>query len=152
MVASLFDAPIPGQSLTREMGSAPFEMPPQYTDVNEALEYIFDKLTRPREVVKLVLVLKKGMPVEYLARALLFEGFAKGKWTPDMGMLMLRIVMGMMIAIAVQKGVNPKLFNPDNAYNEFLDDFLDLAEEPKEKEEPEEKEEIEFTGLMGVKL
>ena len=38
------DAPIAGQSLTTEPGNRPWENPPQYTTVEEALEYYIHKL------------------------------------------------------------------------------------------------------------
>ena len=158
MSFDLFKSSTPGQSLTQEPGSAPYEMPPQYTDVNEALEYLFDKLTEPRQVTRLVLMLKKGMPVEYLARTILFEGFSKNRWTPDLSVLMLRIVMAMLISIATAKGVKPKIFNPDKEQEEFLDQFLDMTDEDEfeiedENMEDDTEEDVSstFTGILGAK-
>jgi hypothetical protein len=155
MSFDLFQAPIPGQSLTQEQGGAPFEHPPQFTDPNDALEYMFDKLTEARQVVRLVLMVKKGVPVEYIARAIVFQGFSSGKWTPDVAMLMLRIVMAMIISIVVQKGVKPTIFNPDKEQKAFLDGFLDMAgDTPPVKQEEAAPKGIseEFTGLLGVEL
>lgn len=36
---STFDYPIPGQGMTAEVGSRPWQNPPQYTTVEEALEF-----------------------------------------------------------------------------------------------------------------
>ncbi len=154
MSFDLFQASIPGQSLTQEVGSSPTEMPPQFTDVNEALEFLFDKMTEPRQVTRMVLILKKGMPVEYLARSILFEGFSKNRWTPDLALLMLRILIAMIISIAVQKGVKPKIFNPDKAQREFLDQFLDMAPDslPDATEEAGIEPPMEFSGLLGAKM
>jgi hypothetical protein len=40
-----FDAPIPGQGLTDKPGNYPWEHPPQYTDTQEATEFVWEKLT-----------------------------------------------------------------------------------------------------------
>ncbi len=155
----LFQGAIPGESLTKELGSNPTELPSQFADPNDALEYLMDKLTEPRQVTRLVLMLKKDVPVEYIARAVVFQGFSTGKWTPDVGMLMVRIVIAMIIAIATQKGVSPKIFNPDKEQDEFLDQFLDMAEEPSAPAGLGEQTgggltglPSEFTGLLGTQL
>ena len=44
MQDNIFDAPIPGESLTDTPGNASWEHPPQFTNVNEAAEHIWDKL------------------------------------------------------------------------------------------------------------
>lgn len=147
----LFQGALPGQSLTKEMGSSPMDMPPQYTDINQALEHIFDLLTTPKQVTRLVLLLKKGVPAEYIARSILFAGFAKGKWTPDMALLSLKIVMAMIMAIGVQKGVKPKVFNPDKDQAAFLDQFLDMAEEPAPAA-PDNTQLPQFNGILGGNL
>jgi len=147
----LFQASVPGQALTKEVGTSPMEMPPQYTDVNKAMEHIFDLLTTPKQATRLLLLLKKGVPVEYIARSILFAGFAKGKWTPDMALLSLKIVMAMIAAIASQKGVKVKMFNPDKEQDAFLDQFLDMAKEPPPP--PVDNTKLpEFSGLLGSNL
>ena len=45
-VGNPFDAPVPGQSLTDTPGNYPWEHPPQFTDPEEASEYIWQMLHR----------------------------------------------------------------------------------------------------------
>ena len=40
-----FDSPVPGQSLTDKPGNYPWEHAPQYTDVDQVLDLIFDQVT-----------------------------------------------------------------------------------------------------------
>lgn len=155
----LFQGSVPGQSLTNELGSAPHELPPQFADINDALEFLMDKLTQPRQVTRLVLLVKKGVPVEYIAKSILFQGFGTGQWTPDAALLMLRIVMAQIIAICVAKGVNPKIFNPDKDQEAFLDQFLDMADDtgqpPIGSAEPKgglTGLPATFTGLLGAEV
>ena len=44
----MLDAPIPGQSLTHELGARPWQTPAQYATVEEALDYYI-----PRRVSRL---------------------------------------------------------------------------------------------------
>jgi hypothetical protein len=125
MAMDLFSAPVPGQSLTQEVGAAPYEQPPQFADVNDALEHMFEKLSDSRQATRLVILLKKGVPVEYIVRTIVYEGFLKNKWTPDTGLLMSRILMAMIIAIGEAAGVKKmKIFNPDKEQEEFLRGLL----------------------------
>lgn len=152
----MLQAPIPGQSLTDIPGSAPHEMPPQHTDINTALEEIFTKLTTPKQVVRLTLILRKGVPVEYIAKTILFEGFTKGKWTPDMAFLMLKIVMSMIIAVAHLKKIKVTIRNPDREQEAFLDEFggepEDIIEQPEEPATEDTGLPPQLKGLLGVKL
>jgi len=148
----MFKAAIPGQSLTQPPGAAPWEQPPQFSDPTEALEYLFDTLTQPRNALQVIAVLKKGMPVEWLAKTIIADGFTKNKWTPDVGLLILKLVMAMIISIAVQKGVSPKIFNPDKELDEFLDNLLDVPDDESTVMKIEQDKDLpEFTGLLGDK-
>jgi hypothetical protein len=59
-----FDAPVPGQSLTDEPGNYPWEHPPQYSDPEEVLDLLFDKLGEPEVVEQVIAMLDSGVPVE----------------------------------------------------------------------------------------
>ena len=155
MALDLFHGPIPGQSLTKPLGSMPCENPPMHTDVNDALEHIFSLLTQPRQVTRLILMLKKGVPAEYIARSIIFMGFGKGMWTPDVGLMMLRSVIAMIVAIGHLKGIKSTILNPDKQQNDFLDQFLDMAPQnnPAETNTPQEATPVKvvpkFTGVLG---
>ena len=153
MSLNMFNRAIPGQSLTQEPGASPWEHPPQFANPADALEYLFETLSQPRNALQLIMVLKKGMPVEWLAKTIIMDGFTKNKWTPDVGMLILKTLMRIIISIAVLKGVKPKIFNPDAEMDKFLDNIMDVPDDastimPKASQEDELPE---FTGLLGAK-
>jgi len=155
MAFDLFKASVPGQSLTQEVGGAPFEHPPQFTDVNDALEYLFDKFSNKRQTTRLVLMLRKRVPVEFIARTILYNGFIKNKWTPDVALLMGRILMAMIISIGTVAGVkNIRIFNPDKSQEQFLDQFLDDVPEEMPNSEAAAPEDVtsQFTGLLGAQM
>ena len=100
-----FDAPVPGQGLTDKPGNYPWEHPPQYTDTMEASEYIWDKLTHPSFVKQVIAMLDAGIPVEAIARIVVFSGFTEGKWTPDVGFVLAEVIMKMIATIGFTAGV-----------------------------------------------
>jgi hypothetical protein len=96
-----FDAPVPGQSLTDKPGNYPWEHPPQYTDTQEASEYIWDRLTQPLFAQQVIAMLDAGIPVEAIARVVIFSGFTEGKWTPDVGFMLAEVTMKMIATIGI---------------------------------------------------
>ena len=100
-----FDAPVPGQSLTDKPGNGPWEHPPQYTNTAEAADFIWDQLATPEFAEQVIAMLDAGIPVEAIARVILFGGFTEGKWTPDVAFIIAEPVMKMIVAVGLQGGV-----------------------------------------------
>ncbi len=164
MIENIFDAPIPGQSLTNTPGNYPWEHPPQYTNLEDATEYVWDILHKEQNLEQIVTFLRNGIPVEAIARTMLFGGFMEGKWTVDVAMLIAEIVFKQIMAIGIKAEVqNINLFIKDQSTNKFHKQFAEFKnmknkrkvnEAPKDKlksfvedikEELKEKE----TGLMA---
>ena len=70
-----FDAPIPGQGLIDEPENYPWEHPPQFTDPDEAADFVWDRLHRPEFMEQVIAMLDAGIPVEALGRIIIFNGF-----------------------------------------------------------------------------
>ena len=100
-----FDAPVPGQGLTDKPGNYPWEHPPQYTDTQEATEFVWEKLTQPQFAQQVVAMLDSGIPVEAIGRIIVFSGFTEGKWTPDLAFLITEPIMKMIATIGITSGV-----------------------------------------------
>ena len=100
-----FDAPIPGQSLTDTPGNAPWEHPPQYTDPEQILDNLYDKLTSGEFAEQLIAMLDAGVPVEAIVRVITFGGFMQGKYTPDVGFMIVEPLMKLVSAIGIRAGV-----------------------------------------------
>jgi len=100
-----FDAPVPGQSMTDNPGNAAWEHPPQYTNTAEAADFVWDQLSTPEFAEQVIAMLDAGIPVEAIARVILFGGFTNGKWTPDVAFIIAEPVMKMIVAVGMQGGV-----------------------------------------------
>tara|TARA_R100000458_G_C8162417_1_gene165952 strand:+ start:124 stop:633 length:510 start_codon:yes stop_codon:yes gene_type:complete len=165
MIENPFDAPIPGQSLTDTPGNFPWEHTPQYTDVDKASEYVWNIMHSDKSLVQIVALLKEGIPVEALARMVLFGGFMEGKWTPDMAILLSQIVFKQVLAIGVKANVKDiKLFMKDQSNSKFhkrfakfkmtkdkgkINSTIENKAEKFAEEIKQELEEKEKSGLMS---
>ncbi len=144
-----FNAPISGESLTMQPGGAPFEQPPQFADPDEAAEYVFDRVTDKRQAERLVALLQSGVPVEDVARTIVFSGFMQGKWTVDVGMLILRPVMYQIAAIGARVGISDmKITPPDTEQNDFISN-LGLQKASKRQQLIESDDRSRPQGLLG---
>jgi hypothetical protein len=102
---NLFDAPIPGQSLTAELGARPWQQPPQYTTVEEAFEFYATKLTDPEINDSLLDALEMGTPVGPVAEILVQSGAMEGKHSIDVSILILPVLMELIAYVADEAGI-----------------------------------------------
>ena len=85
-----FNAPTPGESLTRDPEQKfPWEQPPQITDVDTAIKEIFINLTEKNSLVELLNILNNGQPVDEIAQVMLYRGMTVGKYNSDLMLLLL---------------------------------------------------------------
>ena len=122
-----FDAPVPGQGLTDKPGNYPWEHPPQFTDTMEASEFVWDKLTEPLFAQQVIGMLDAGIPVEAIARIVVFAGFTEGKWTPDVGFMLAETVMKMIATIGFTGDVKKfRISMQDLTNNTEMKSILDV--------------------------
>lgn len=103
---SRFSAPVAGESLTSEPRNMVYEKPPQFTNIEEATEFVWEQLNKRDNTLKLLAMLDKQVPVDGLVKTILFSGFASGKWTPDLSILMAKPVVAMVMALGKSAGIN----------------------------------------------
>jgi len=159
---ALIDAPIAGQSLTSEVGGWPWEQPPQYSTVEEALEFYLPRLTEPTLQNDLMDVIEMGLPLTTIANALQQGAVMQGKHSLDVGILVMPVIMEMLAYLAEQRdiefnmGTNVEVDdNPSGVAVKLALKKLKAKEgEPEEKPEAEEVEETEepLGGLMSRRM
>ena len=100
-----FDRPIPGMSLTAELGNRPWQQPPQYTTVEEALQWYIPRLTNPELLDQLLDVMETGIPLTTIADAMQTGGVMEGKHSLDVGILILPVLIETMAYLAEEAGI-----------------------------------------------
>jgi hypothetical protein len=107
-----FDTPIPGQSLTQELGNAAFEQPPQYTELTEFMDYMFDNLSRTSIRRDLLRMLDAGVPVTVLLQPIILQAVNEGKINIDLAMLASEPLVYMLAGFGYHAGINVVLDHP----------------------------------------
>jgi hypothetical protein len=102
----MIDAPIAGQSLTAELGSRPWQQPPQYTTVEEALDYYIPRILEPTLQDDLMNVIELGIPLTTIADTLQTGGAMEGKHTLDVGLLIIPVLIETLAYLAEEQGVD----------------------------------------------
>jgi hypothetical protein len=100
MMQPKLDAPIPGHSLTKELGSRPWQQPAQYTTVEDALDYYIPRLESEEVTDQLLDVLEMGIPVTTVANTMQLSSVMEGKHSVDVGMLILPVLVELIMLIA----------------------------------------------------
>ena len=112
--------PLPGQSLTNDPENpAPFEQAPEYTTVNEGVEFLWDKFIEPETYTSVLEAIADGTPIMNLVQVVLYDGFTKGKWNPDLMMMLADPATYMLMALAERQDI------PMTIYDGELEDETD---------------------------
>ena len=168
---SIFDGPIPGASLTEELGSEIHERPPVYTDPDQAYEFLMTKIQSPDAFERIMISAKLDIPVELTVRAIVFSGWALGQYTHDIMLMLFPVIFDGVLDLLEEKNID---YIPlaERAEDDTLEEAMDELEkyenfkagkdvdtemvseeipeeEPKETSEEEPEMEIPDTGLMG---
>jgi len=95
-----FDAPIPGQSLTFELGSRPWQTPPEYNTLEEALDFYLPRITNEKFVGRLLDIIETKIPLTSIADTLTLGGIMEGLHTVDVAVLINPILVELMEGMA----------------------------------------------------
>jgi hypothetical protein len=124
MALTPFSGPIPGQSLTVEPGSVPWENPPVHADPLDALEMYMEQLTDETVVDDLMDMVDIGVPISVVAGVMLSRGVMEGYHTVDVKLLLMPIVSAQLKGLADVLGLDYKM---------SMDDYADKDAAAKKK-------------------
>tara|TARA_R100001377_G_scaffold9516_1_gene4844 strand:- start:5734 stop:6228 length:495 start_codon:yes stop_codon:yes gene_type:complete len=154
----MLDAPIPGQSLTAEPGSYPWEQPPQLNTVEEVIDKYLPMFNDEDIVVDLLNQMEAGIPITSIVRLLTRSATMNGVHSIDTGLLASPVLIEMIISIAEASDVKYTIGTEDNkgdkprmsAISSSLAKFKEDEDVPMEEEEVtmEEPEEAPM-GMMA---
>jgi len=161
-VTSMFDAPIPGESLTIELGSRPWQQSPQMSTVDEAIEYYMERMSTDEFMNQLMDVLELEVPITSIVNTMQLNSVMEGVHSVDVGVLVSPLLVEMIMYMADMAKVDyvSGLEKPDTSdklsptkiakmmtkFKEEVDE-MDVGEEPSVEELKEETEEPK--GLMA---
>ena len=100
-----FDRPIPGMGMTFEVGSRPWQTPPELTTVEQATNYYVERMNTDQFKAQLVDVIEMGVPLATLANTIQLASVMEGVHSVDVGMLVIPIIVELLMTIAEAEGV-----------------------------------------------
>jgi len=146
--------PIPGQSLTHELRARPWQNPPQFDTVEEAMGFYLDRFDNNEIVQELLTVMETGVPLSTIANSMQLGGVLQGVHSIDVGILLMPILMEIMKHLAEKTdtkyvmGDEPE--ETDRPSDSVIQGAINALEEGEETDIDEEtKKEEEPMGLMA---
>lgn len=156
------DAPIPGQSLTAPLGERPWQNPPRYSTVEQAIQFYLPRLTSERQGAQLMDLLEMGIPVDTVVDTIQLGGVMEGVHSVDVGILVSPILAEAIEQMAIAAGVDYVLEGKETNDDAPTDSEIALAmrdaaketgmtlsKETTEETETPMEETPEPTGLMA---
>lgn len=164
------DAPIPGMSMTHELGARPWQQPPQFPTVEDAVEHYTSKMMADEFSDQLVDIMDMGIPLTTIANTIQLAGVMEGKHTVDVGLLLLPVLIETMMLIGDAADIKYKTGLDDAPRSErdslakrtveklkaemkdsdtMPDDVMMMEDTSTEEDIPTEQEEEQPSGLMA---
>ena len=107
--SEILDYPIPGQGMTAEVGSRPWQNPPQYTTVEQALEFYIPRLVSDDVYESLLDSMELGIPLTVMADSMQSTAVMQGLHTIDVGILAMPVIIEMLAYIGDDAGIEYNL-------------------------------------------
>ncbi len=109
------DAPIPGMSLTHELGARPWQTPPEMSTVEDAIDFYIPRIGNPKTINQVLGLLESGTPLTNIAETMTLVGTMEGKHTVDVAVLMNPIIVEYL------KGIGDITQTPYNLERDEMD-------------------------------
>lgn len=163
----MFDAPIPGQSLTNEPKNYPWERPPETADPDEAIVHHLTRLGQQKVMNHILDGIQAGLPVSMLTDLMLTGAVAKGIHNIDISLMIAPVVHDYIVNLLEEEGVEFKEFFEEDGDEDVRKNLsvsqaitglqenmpekevIAVEEEQKEMEKMETTEEPPRRGLMS---
>lgn len=83
-----FEGPIPGENYTADTKNYPWHRPPEFADLDKAIEMSAKRLTEENNAISILTMIEAGVSVASITEMYLMSGIGAGKWTVDQALLL----------------------------------------------------------------
>lgn len=122
--------PIPGENYTSDTKNYPWHQPPEFTDIDKALDMMSEKITNKKVANSLLTMIEIGIPVYKVASMLITAGMMNGKWTLDFGLLLVGPITRILELLCIGYGVEYNLGIEDDE-EMVTGEFFKVLNEPR---------------------
>jgi hypothetical protein len=154
-MSETFEAPIPGQSLTGELGAYPWEQPAKYNTAEEAIDFYISRLANMDISMDLFESINDGLPITTAVDVLVAGGNMDGLHTMDVATLAAPVIAEFMVAVCekldldyTMEGTATKKLNPKQLEKVMDNVSIDYMK-PEVEEVSAEEEMPKVIGLMA---
>jgi hypothetical protein len=136
----LLDAPIPGQSLTAELGGRPWQQPSELQTLEDAVDYYIPRLGDPTLMNKTLSIIESGVSLTSIAEIFTLSGTMEGKHNVDVAILVNPVIVEFLKGLGDLAGIKYTI----DADEEDKSDVspLDMIEAEKELLKEEDVDEL----------
>ena len=150
-----FDAPIPGMSLTHELGARPWQTPSKMNTVEEGIDFYVSRIVDKKMAARLLDIIETGVPLTAIAETLTLGGVMQGLHTIDIAILVNPVLVELMEGLAKNADVSYVVGDeegeiPDDSILTQAMSQIKKVDKEEIKEEMTDMEE-EPSGLMSRK-
>lgn len=116
------DGPIPGENFTSDTKNFPWHRPPQYTNLDDAIEAVIKKVMDDESFDSFVTMIELGFSITDVAQLLVQSGIGAGKWSVDFGILLagpiahILVIMCRGLDVEFDLGVDPTVTAPTSNF------------------------------------
>ena len=149
--------PIPGQSLTHELRARPWQNPPQFSTVEESMDWYLERFDNPELVQEMLSIIEMGIPLSTIANSMQLGAVLQGVHSIDVGVLITPIIIEILRTLAEKTDTNYVMGDepedtdrPSDAVMESaVNKVKSMPIEDKVEEEEVEEDDEEPMGLMA---
>lgn len=147
---ALRSVPVPGMSLTRELGNNPWEQPPMFAELPDVVKFYTEELTSDESVTGIVQALSNDISVLDLSNTLMKIGVMKGIHSVDVGMIAIPVIAEIIKTVGDLNNVGYIISTEEYEKATKVDEkmLMELLNESKEAVE-EKLDEAPAKGLMA---
>jgi len=150
-----FDAPIPGENFTSDTKNYPWHRPPEFNDLDAAIDEIAKKLLDEDSAVGILTMLEGGVTIVELTDMFLTSGMGAGKWTLDFALLLAGPTSHILYLMAKSYGIECDLGIDDKTpkiTKSFFDGFkpIDAKKAKAAVNKVDVKQVKQPTGFMAA--
>jgi len=135
------EAPIPGMSMTHEVGARPWQQPAQYTNIEDVIDYYITRMSDDSFKTQLVNIMDSGVPLTSLANSIQLASVMQGIHSIDTGLIVMPVLMELMMLIAEQNNVEYITGMERNKKEEIKESVMQNALAKFQKEQDDETDE-----------